>query len=141
MRSRYEILLSSYCKTVDIEGKTMVDMAKKDILPAVSEYSQVLANTILAKKAVSEALDCTYEEELLKKISTLTSEAYSIVKKLEQALTTSKKIKDVTELSVFCKDEILARMTELRAAADELEVSVSADYWPMPTYGDLLFGI
>ena len=141
MRSRYEILLSSYCKTVDIEGKTMVDMAKKDILPAVSEYSQVLANTILAKKAVSEALDCTYEEELLKKISTLTSEAYSIVKKLEQALTNSKKIKDVTELSVFCKDEILARMTELRAAADELEVSVSADYWPMPTYGDLLFGI
>ena len=140
MRSRYEILLGNYCKTVDIECKTMLDMAKKDILPAVSEYSQVLANTILSKKSACASLDCTYEEEMLSKISALLNEAYSTVKELEKALTKKKTICDVTARSVFCKDCILAFMHELRRAVDELEVSVSADYWPIPTYGELLFG-
>ena len=140
MRSRYEILLGNYCKTVDIECKTMLDMAKKDILPAVSEYSQVLANTILSKKSACASLDCTYEEEMLSKISALLNEAYSTVKELEKALTKKKTICDVTARSVFCKDCILALMNELRRAVDELEVSVSADYWPIPTYGELLFG-
>ena len=140
MRSRYEILLGNYCKTVDIECKTMLDMAKKDILPAVSEYSQVLANTILSKKSACASLDCTYEEEMLTKVSALLNGAYSTVKALEKALTEKKTICDVTARSVFCKDCILALMNELRRAVDELEVSVSADYWPIPTYGDLLFG-
>ena len=140
MRSRYEILLGNYCKTIDIECKTMLDMAKKDILPAVSEYSQVLANTILSKKSACASLDCTYEEEMLTKVSALLNGAYSTVKALEKALTEKKTICDVTARSVFCKDCILALMNELRRAVDELEVSVSADYWPIPTYGELLFG-
>ncbi len=141
MHSRYEILLESYCKLTNIEALTMVEMAKKEILPAVSEYSQVLANTILAKKSVCEALDCTYETEALKEISSLTAKAYASVKALEATLEATKKMGDITALSVWYKDEVLVKMSELRAAADALEGLVSADYWPMPTYGDLLFEI
>lgn len=139
--SRYEILLQSYCKIINIEGKTMLDMAKKDILPAVSKYSQVLGNTVLAKKSVSAALDCSYEEEILTKICSLLSSTYQNVKKLETALLNTKTIANVGEKSVYCKDVVLALMQALRADVDELENLVSAEYWPMPTYGDLLFGV
>ncbi len=141
IRSRYEIFLESYCKIVNIEAKTMLDMAMKEILPAVSEYSQVLANTILSKKAVSKKLDCGYEEEMLSEISVHTATAYKTVKAMESALVGAKKTADVTARSVYYKDEILTKMDALRRAVDRLEELVSADYWPIPTYGDLLFGV
>ena len=141
MHSRYEILLESYCKLTNIEALTMVEMAKKEILPAVSEYSQVLADTILAKKSVCKTLDCTYETESLAEISAFTAKAYTSVKALENALEETKKLDDVTALAVWYKDEVLTKMSELRVAADGLEGLVSAEYWPMPTYGDLLFEI
>ncbi|MBQ2769185.1 MAG: glutamine synthetase III [Clostridia bacterium] len=139
--SRYEILLQNYCKILNIEGKTMLDMAKKDILPAVSEYSQTLANTILSKKGVSKRLDCSYETEVLEQISTLTASAYKHVKELEKALFLCKKGNDATEKAFFYKDEVLPVMTQLRKDVDELETLVSSNYWPIPTYGDLLFGV
>ncbi len=141
IRSRYEIYLESYCKIIHIEGKTMLDMARKDILPAVSEYSQVLANTILSKKSVDGKLDCCYEEEMLQTVSTLTADAYRYTRELERALSRVKTIADVTERSRFCKDTLLVVMRNLRKEVDGLEDVVSADYWPMPTYGDLLFGV
>ena len=141
MRSRYEILLQSYCKIINIEGKTMLDMAKKEILPAVSEYSQVLANTVLSKKSVCKKLDCSYEQAALKKISDLTASAYRNVQALETALSQTKCIADVTTRAVYYKDAVLTLMTKLRADVDALEDVVSADYWPIPTYGDLLFGV
>ncbi|MBQ8429434.1 MAG: glutamine synthetase III [Clostridia bacterium] len=141
MYSRYEILLQAYCKIINIEGKTMLDMAKKDILPVVSEYSQVLGNTILTKKSVNKKIDCTYETELLERISDLTASAYNYVKALEIALQKNKSIDDVTKRSLYYKDEVLALMQKLRADVDALEDLVSAEYWPMPTYGDLLFGV
>ena len=141
MRSRYEIFLESYCKIVNIEAKTMLDMAMKEILPAVSEYSQVLANTILSKKAVSKKLDCGYEEEMLNEISVHTATAYKTVKAMESALMGAKAVADVTKRSVYYKDEILTKMDALRSAVDRLEELVSADYWPIPTYGELLFGV
>ena len=139
--SRYEILLESYCNLINIEAKTMVEMAKKEILPAVSEYSQLLSDTILSKKAVCETLDCSYEKEMLTDISRLTATAYKNAKDLENALSQTKSIPDVTARSVYYKDEILTKMQALREAADALENIVSADYWPFPTYGDLLFGV
>ncbi len=139
--SRYEIYLESYCKIIQIEGKTMLDIARKDVLPAVSGYSQVLANTLLAKKAVSTQLDCRYEEEMLQTISARTAEAYVSLKKLESALTKVKKVADVTARSRFCKDKIITVMKKLRTVVDGLEDVVPASYWPMPTYGDLLFGV
>ncbi len=141
IRSRYEIFLESYCKIIHIEGKTMVDMATKEILPVVSEYSQVLSNTILAKRAVNRKLNRKYEEEVLTKISSLTAEAYESVKTLEKSLLEMRKIEDVTTRSIYCKDMVLTEMKTLRTAVDSLEDLVSADYWPIPTYGDLLFGV
>ncbi len=141
IRSRYEIFLESYCKIIHIEGRTMLDMARKEILPAVSEYSQVLANTLLSKKAVCKKLAATYEQEMLEKISALTDEAYDSVKRLETALVEMRKIEDVSRRSFYCKDVVLPEMQTLRRAADSLEELVSADYWPMPTYGDLLFSV
>ncbi len=141
MHSRYEVLLQSYCKIIHIEGKTMLDMAKKDILPAVSKYSQVLGATILSKRAVSTALDCSYETEILTEVSTLTASAHKNVKALEAALADAKLIPDITAKSVHCKDVILPTMQQLRDDVDKLETLVSAEYWPMPTYGDLLFGV
>ncbi len=141
IRSRYEIYLESYCKIVHIEGKTMLDMATKDILPAVSEYSQVLANTLLAKQAALAGLDCSYERETLEKICALTAKAHALTKALDETLDGARRIANATERSLYCKNELLPVMQELRAAADSLEDVVSADYWPMPTYGDLLFGV
>ena len=141
IRSRYEIFLESYCKIIRIEAKTMLDMAMKEILPAVSEYSQVLANTILSKKGVDKKLDCSYEQEMLKKLSSLISEAYKKANALKNSLDEMKKLKDATLRSVFCKNDTLPIMKTLRKAVDSMENIVSADYWPIPTYGDLLFGV
>ena len=141
LRSRYEIFLESYCKIIHIEAKTMLDMAMKEILPAVSEYSQVLANTILSKKAVSKKIDCSYEEEMLERVSWLVGESYRNANALKVSLDKMKTIADITERSFFCKDDTLFIMKMLRSTVDNLENIVSADYWPIPTYGDLLFGV
>ena len=140
LRSHYNILTRSYCNLVGIEAKTMVDMTKKDILPAVSEYSQVVGNTILTKRSVSEALNCTYETTMLARISDLTASAFASVRNLESALEKGKTL-DGDKLAVHYRDKILPTMDKLRTAVDELEAIVSAEYWPMPTYGDLLFGV
>ncbi len=141
MRSRYEIYLESYCKIIHIEAKTMLDMARKEILPAVSEYSQVLGNTVLSKRAVRKKLNCVYEEEMLEEISDLTATAYRSVRSLERATNEMLAIENVTTRSLYCKDCVLEEMKKLREAVDRLEDLVSADYWPIPTYGDLLFGV
>ena len=141
MRSRYEIILENYCKLIAIEGETMADMALKDILPAVSEYAQSLANTVISKQTISSKISCNYETELLSKISALQDKAYESVQELESVLKKAKEIKGATELANHYKDEVLAKMQNLRDAADELETLCSAAYWPFPTYGELLFGI
>ena len=119
----------------------MVDMARKEILPAVSRYAQQLSATVLSKKSVCAELDCSYEADTLTKISSLTADAYKQALSLEKALTVTKKIDGVAKLSVYYRDKVIPIMEKLRKAADELEGLVAADFWPMPTYGDLLFGI
>ncbi len=141
IRSRYEIFLESYCKIIHIEGKTMLDMAMQQILPAVSEYSQVLSNTILSKKSVSASLPCAYETEMLEEIAALTDNAYAQAKTLKGVLDSMRATEDVTLRSFRCRDEVLVSMKALRKEVDALETLVSADYWPIPTYGDLLFGV
>ena len=141
MYSRLEILLDSYSEIVDIEGKTMVDMAMKDILPAVSEYLQTLCNTVVSKKSVCKNIDCTYEKEMIEKISALSAEAYRQVKALDKALKEAKPAPSPEKLAFYYKDTVIPAMNALRTAADGLENLVSADYWPFPTYGELLFGV
>ena len=119
----------------------MVDMALKDILPAVSEYSQTLCSTLLSKREVCESVDATYEKEMLTQISTLQKQAYESVKALQSALEQTGNATDITARARAYKDDILEKMQALRVAVDKLENIVSADYWPFPTYGELLFGI
>ncbi len=141
LHSRYEILMESYCKLIHIEGRTMVDMAMKDILPAASAYSHSLSDALLSKKSVCADLDCSYEQELLEKITALVASAYDNVKKLDKALASAEKCANVTKRGVSYRQKVLSIMGKLRKDADELEMLVSADFWPIPTYGDLLFGV
>ena len=141
IKSRYEILMENYSNVINIEALTMVDMAKKDILPAVSKYSHELAETATAKKAFVASADCYYEEELVEKLSTLGSMAYKKVKALEDSLMGAKDISDTTELATYYKDKVFVAMSELRIVVDELETLTSAEYWPYPSYGELLFGV
>lgn len=141
MHSRYEITLENYCKIISIEACTMLDMAKKDILPAVCEYAKELADTAAAKKGVLKDCDCSYEESLVSEVSALTTKLYTSVKELESKLAQAASVEDVTKLSVYFKDVIIPAMDAVRAPADELEALTAKKYWPFPTYGDLLFGV
>ena len=141
IHSRYEITLENYCKTVNIEGQTMVDMARKEIVPAVETYTEELAKALTAKKAAVPGLACKYETESIKKLTLLTDEIAAATDKLEAALTEYKTISDVTAAADFIRDVILQKMTELRVVCDEAETHTAEKYWPFPTYGDLLFGV
>ena len=138
--SRYEIILESYCKVIGIEANTMLDMAKKDILPAVSAYSKELADTAIAKHSLIKDCACSYEEEIVKEISELTSELYKAVKALEDAVDKATE-SDVLKLALYYKDVIIPAMDAVRTPADKLELITAKKYWPFPTYGDLLFGV
>ena len=140
MRARYEILSENYCKIINIEALTMIDMAKKDILPAVSKYSHELSDTVIAKAACGD-IESGYEKELLAKVSKLNTAAYKKTEKLEQAVLKAKEISETQELSMYYKDAVFAAMSELRITVDELETVVPADIWPYPSYGDLLFSV
>ncbi len=140
MRARYEILSENYCKIINIEALTMIDMAKKDILPAVSKYSHELSDTVIAKAACGD-IESGYEKELLAKVSKLNTAAYKKTEKLEQAVLKAKEISETQELSMYYKDAVFAAMSELRITVDELETVVPADIWPYPSYGDMLFSV
>ena len=141
IKSRYEITLENYCKTVIIEANTMVDMAKTEIAPAVESYTLELAKTAAAKKAVVEGLPCGYESGLIKKLSALTDQIAVKTGELEEALIDLKTVEGVGAESEFIRDVILTKMSELRVACDEAETMTAKKYWPFPTYGDLLFGV
>ena len=141
LHSRYEIKLDGYCKVLHIEALTMLDMVWKDILPAVSAYSKKLADTALAKKSLSDSIDCSFETELAAKISTLTAEAVKKTQALEYAVMDVKNYEDTLELARFYKDTVFAAMNELRIVVDELETHTAAEYWPYPSYGDILFSV
>lgn len=140
MRARYEILSENYCKIINIEALTMIDMAKKDILPAVSKYSHELSDTVIAKAACGD-IESGYEKELLAKVSKLNTAAYKKTEKLEQAVLKAKEISETQELSMYYKDAVFAAMSELRITVDELETMVPAEIWPYPSYGDMLFSV
>ncbi len=139
--SRYEILQENYAKTIKIEGMTMVDMVRRDILPAVSAYTGELAGNAAAKKALGDAVDITYETNAAQRLSELSTMVLKTVGVLEDALVRSENISDCAELSNFCRDSIFAAMNELRIYVDEMETMTSSEYWPYPSYGDMLFSV
>ena len=141
LHSRYEIMLENYCKTVCIEAQTMSDMARKQILPAVERYAADVADAAARKKALDPGISCGYEKKLVKKLAVLIDSIDNRTEALDGVIAKLKTLSDVTEEANYIRDEMISRMTELRAAADEAEVMTAESYWPFPTYGDLLFGV
>ena len=141
IRSRYEICLENYCKTVNIEGLTMVDMARKEILPAVEAYLSDLSGTVAAKAAAVPGLACKYEKGIITKLSALVDEIDDAAEALDSTLVRLKAVPDVTDAAYVIRDVVLQKMAELRVVCDEAETLTAAKYWPFPTYGDLLFGV
>ena len=141
IRSRYEITLDNYCKTVKIEALTMVDMARKEILPAVEAYAKELSDAYIAKSAVIPGIAGKYEKGVIAKLSTLADEIDTAAAALDAAVIRFNAISDTTEASCMIRDVILQKMAELRVVCDEAETVTAEKYWPFPTYDKLLFGV
>ena len=141
LKARHEVRLENYCKVVNIEALTMLDMARKDILPAMSAYSAALAGDASAKTALLGDADCSYEKESVKSLCALLGAAYRSVKKLESDLLAAKSVTALDALADVYKSTILDDMRALRISVDEMETIASAKEWPYPCYGDLLFGV
>ena len=141
LESRYEITMENYCKTVSIEALTMVDMAHRDILPAVESYTARVASSAAAKKAADPELLCVYEKDLVRRLSGLTDRIAGQTEALERLMAELQTESDVTTTACRIRDEVLPAMSALRAAADEAETLTASECWPYPTYGDLLFSV
>ena len=141
LKSRCEIQLENYCKTVVIEANTMVNMAKTLIAPAVEAYAADVAKAVAAKRLVDANLPCKYESKLIKNLSALTDRIASCIEELEMALQELHEAKDVADEANAIRDNVLEKMNALRIACDEAELLTAKKYWPFPTYSDLLFGV
>lgn len=141
LHSRCEIMLENYCKTVNIEGHTMVDMVRKNYLPAMEEYLYSLAKATSLMKSVSEHVKCNYEISTMERLSELTDDILAATQILEKALEELKASEDILHTSAAVRDDVLPKMTALRALVDEAEMLTSEKYWPFPSYGKLLFSV
>lgn len=142
IHARYEIELENYAKIINIEALTMIDMAKKDMIPAVTSYVRELTDTALAKKALSDAIPTSVEEDL---ITSLSNKLVCFSKKtaeLENAVISASEYEgDVLAYAKYYRESVFSVMTELRAIGDAMETETAADYWPYPSYGEMLYGV
>ena len=141
LRSRCEIMLDNYCKSVNIEGQTMVDMVRKNYLPAIEDYLYNLAKTTSLMRSVSDKVKCNYEISTMERLSELTDYILERVKDLEKALEDLKGYDDILEEAEAIRDDVLPKMEHLRKHVDEAEMLASEDCWPFPSYGKLLFSV
>ena len=139
IRARYDIMLENYSKVINIEALTMVDMAKKRIIPAVSKYTKELAKTIKLKEEI--ILDTRYEKEVARRLSILNSDAYEMTEALENAVIKANTIVDLQENADAHQKEVLSLMEKLRTTVDTMETITAKEYWPFPNYSELLFGV
>ena len=141
MHSRLEILLETYTKTINIEARTFIDMTKKQIIPAICEYSAHLARDIAAKKAVSELIDSTPETELLTRLSDLNKKLYEKGAVLESNVSCIPEGYDACETAVYFREKVFEIMQEMREIIDAIEPYIPKTIWPVPTYSELLFNV
>ena len=139
IHSRYEILMENYSKVVNIEALTMVDMARRQILPAVIRYNNLVCGTLSSKMQIGIGLDLTAETELAKQLSELSGRLSKQIEELERSVSSAKDIEDALERAKAYKDLVLPNMDALRQTADSLELITAKEYWPFPTYEDLMF--
>jgi len=140
LRSRYEILLESYCKTLNIEALTMVDIVMSDICPACVGYQNELA-ALCAVKQVLGDFDSSLEGSLLARISTLSGALLTKLNALENAMKKTDKAKDILAQACYYRDKIFPAMEDLRCVVDDLETLVARKHWPLPSYAELLFSV
>ena len=139
LRARCEILLESYSKLINIEALTAVDMSNQMIMPAVSKYTKELTKTIEMKKGLG--INADYEMSVATKLSTLNASAFKKTKELEDDIAYVKALTGAEKVAKTYANRVLVRMAELRALVDEMESITAKEYWPIPTYGDLLFSV
>ena len=141
LKSRCDIMLDNYCKAVLIEAETMVDMAEKQLIPAVEKYVSKICETAISKKNFMPDISCDYEHGLVKTLSSLTERGQALASELKEAVVHVKDFCDIISEADYIRDGILPKMSALRAVVDEAETKTAAEYWPIPTYGELLFGV
>lgn len=141
MRARYEIELDQYAKLLNIEALTMLQMAKKDIAPAVMAFVKSLAETVSLKQSVSSKFSTFAEEQLLESLSAKLEEFVQKTDALEKALNAAEDISDNLDLAKYYRNTVFELMQELRSIGDSMEKETNAEYWPYPSYGEILFGV
>ncbi len=141
LESRAEINYELYAKTINIEAKTMIEMASKKYIPAIIKYTTSLANSINSVKSACLEADLSVQTELLKECSSLLAKAKTALENLKKLVVEAAKKEDGKEKAEFFKDEIMLAMQELREPIDKLEMLVDKEFWPVPSYGDLLFEV
>ena len=139
--SRYDIKLENYAKTVAIEANTMIDMAKKLILPGIEDYIAELSATASAKTAFDAAMVSRYEKKMISSLSQLVDEIDEAAEKLECAMSEHAALESYRTKAYDIRDRIIPLMNALRKSVDAAEGITAAKYWPMPVYADLLFGV
>ena len=139
LHARQEILLENYSKVINIEALTAADMAKTEILPAVMRFGKDIADIAASKKAVG--IEPSVELDIAKKVNELTVALNEKAYTLTNAIVKAQGIDDAEKMARFYHDEVFADMQSLRAVADELETIVGEEYWPYPTYDELLFNV
>ena len=139
MESRYEVEMEHYSKIINIEALTMLEMARKQLLPAVNAYMSEVANTAASKLAVSESLSVRSETKALTRLSADADAMSDAVDELQAAVNAAKALSDESAKAVAFHDDVLPKMDALRAAADDAETICGEDYWPLPSYSKMLY--
>ncbi len=140
IRARYEIKLDSYCKVLHVEAQTLAEMSRKEILPAVSAYIRSLSQTVSARRALDQDAPCRFEREEIAQLGKYVDAAYEKLLRLEGAIRALPR-GDTLDRALFYRDHVLSGMEDLRQDLDEMERLTAADFWPLPTYGDLMFSV
>ena len=139
MESRYEVEMEHYAKIINIEALTMLEMARKQLLPAINAYMSEVANTAASKLAVSEAISVRSETKTLTRLSTDADAMSDAIDALQAAVDTAEAMTDESAKAVSFHDDVLPKMDALRAAADDAETICGEDYWPLPSYSKMLY--
>jgi glutamine synthetase len=141
LKSRRDIMLENYCKSVTIEANTMINMVHKRIAPAITRFTSDLARQAADKMALFPDLACSYESELVRRLSILTDSIAQRTNSLEKAVIGLQQAEDIIEEAERIRDTVLPAMSELRIPCDEAELLTAKSYWPFPSYGDILFSV
>ena len=141
MHSRCEIMLENYCKIVGIEAQTMTQMIRADILPCATKYRKSLADAINVMRCADADITPLYEQEQLKNMSMLSNEIYKGLLQLDRALCSARSAENTAVAADIYKDEVIPSMNNLRAHVDAMETDIAWEFWPYPSYGEMLFSV